>query len=284
MFAAVALRQQLVGMGLAEEDAMMLKSLEVIKQRALLSNLLVSRDLDNLEEQMSLMTLPDDMNMNGSASIEDEDRGSLAHLAQDCALELNAARDLLADSASSRAHLKEAIKSRDTDNLCSALAFAAYHQLQSDEADMALKVLMDVNNRPTVLLMPLIEAIRRGKEEGIHLSMQAINKATSMGWLYTGIEIPIVTAIIRMDEQMEKDDQVRQKLIALALGIKNKFNIEKPGDALQLLRRAYTIGLQKDLTMVGYIAVVEQKLKQFSSLLRLEKSIQTMLVEKDIEV
>jgi hypothetical protein len=283
MHDAMALRQQLVRGAMQRKDEKVLTNFEAIKQRALLMNLLISRDMENLREQVELMTSNVFLVEGGSTPAF----AATAVSSSVCKNELVAAAQMLRDFDASALQLEAAIAARDEELLSEALAHAAYRYLYSDKVAEALQTLGEIGGTASALLRPIITALRDDAADGnadaaLATIERAVKTAGFAGWLHPAIHVDVVTKIVQRTVQFTKDEGVKSSLISIALGIKNRMGISNPSAALQLVHRATAIGLQDEPGMRAYMGIIQHHLKRHQHQLKLEDGIHEMIASQDV--
>jgi hypothetical protein len=186
MFQAVELRQKLVESAVKRRRGSVLSDLPVVKHKALFTNLLISREMESIEDRL------------------DELRGSpqKAELLQ--APECVAAEHLLLEYEHTLVLVKSAIKTRNMDALDQALAQAAYNFFYFEEVTRAVNVLNEVSINPAELLRPVVDALRANDVHGLEETFQRIEK---VGWMHPAMDASVCTKI---NDRQNKITQVRE--------------------------------------------------------------------------
>jgi hypothetical protein len=199
MFQAVELRQELVAQGVQQRRKNVHSDLPMIKQKALVSNLLISREMtaieDRLDELRSAASYPPANPAAGGASLLPQE---LLHTA-----ECSAAEELLQEYEHTLVLVKSAIKTRHMNQLDQALAQAAYRFFYFEEVTRAVNVLNEVSNNPAELLRPVVDALRKNDVAGLDATFERIEK---VGWSHPAMGSAVCTKI---NDRQNKIHEVR---------------------------------------------------------------------------
>jgi hypothetical protein len=141
MFEAMEIRQKLVSIGLQKGK---ITDIEIIKTRAILCNLIISRDMAKLKEKVIELQSREEM----KSSISNEQ---------------NFAESLIQEYDLSTYNLQAAIDKKEVDLLDLALSIASYNNFFCKEVDQAVKTLDDISRNPAILIRPIVEGLRKSK-------------------------------------------------------------------------------------------------------------------------
>eukprot|EP01034_Spumella_vulgaris_P022060 gene22060-28155_t len=259
MFQAVELRQALVALGVSSGNRNVMTDLGHIKYKALLSNLLISREMFALESKME----------EGRRGGED----ALQFLA-----ETIATQTLLAEYTNCMNQLDLAIVSQEIETIDSAIAIAAYHYFFSPAIDTAIVEMNNLSRNPARLLSPIVNGLRDSDLLAVERAFLAVN---SMGWRHPALDAVLCSKIHAKKSKIVQDDSIKNKLISLCLAVKNGLTV-RAGEMMQLLRRANAIGLEEDADMKPYLMILNKHMKRFSGLVKQERIIQTLIDDNDV--
>lgn len=191
MFQAVELRQELVAQGVKQRRKSVHTDLPLVKHKALISNLLISREMGAIEDKLD--------ELRGSAmSASANAAGANSQNPTPPALELLhvpecvAAEELLQEYEHTLVQVKSAIKTRHPDHLDQALAQAAYGFFYFEEVSRAVNVLNDISNNPAELLRPIVQALRANDISGLDETFERIRK---VGWMHPAMDSAVCTKI-----------------------------------------------------------------------------------------
>ena len=262
MFAAVELRQKLVIIASKENPELMKTEIDFIKHRALLSNLLISRDFEGLKNALKNVSELGDERVLGLP-------------------EVFAAKKLIQDSTGLFADVKEAIRSKNIINIIEVLANAAYLGLsRSDELiSRAEEELSRLSSNPKTLLFPVLIGLR---ENNLLAVDDALSTAFTMGWRISALASNIPAKIIRKKIQLGAEEEVKSQLIRLALSIKNGFRVNL-SELFQLMRKAKKMNLAADPSLHVYFRTVHAHMSKNAGLCKQEEAIQRMIEENNID-
>ena len=153
MFAAISIRQELIKNELNKNQSFETKkqiidNLGMIKMRALLTNLMISRDFIAIETKLQ------ELQINADADVNPDQYTDI--------IEYNEAHHMLLEYKSSQDSIKKAIQAKSIEMLDQAIAFASCRYFYSDHIDKALEVLTEISRNPaTLLLAPIVNSLRR---------------------------------------------------------------------------------------------------------------------------
>jgi len=188
MFAAVELRQSLVAQAVSKKRRSVLVDLPMIKHKALFSNLLISREVESLSQKLR------DFHA-------ESPKNELLHTP-----ECIAAEAMLQDYHHTIALVNGAIKTKTIDSIDAALAQAAYHFFYVEAVASAVTVLNSVSDNPTIMLKPVVEALRAGDVSTIESTFKLID---TVGWIHPAVDS---TVCVKIHDRQNKIVQVRLKL------------------------------------------------------------------------
>ena len=174
MFQAVELRQQLVALAVNKKRRSVLVDLPTIKFKALICNLLISREVDALKQKMVALN-------------SESPKSDMLHTPECIAVDT-----MLSEHYTTMNLVNSAIKSKSVDAIDAALAQAAYHFFYAENVTAAVTVLNETCNNPTILLRPLVEALRAGDVSHIEGTFKMIS---AVGWTHPAAQAVVVNKI-----------------------------------------------------------------------------------------
>jgi hypothetical protein len=155
MFEAVEIRQRLFSLGVSNGGSSFVASLNSIKLKATVTNLLISRDIEGLREKITeLRNLVEGSQVN----------------------EIQVAETALQDFEQCHYHLRSASEKKDFEQLDLALAMSAYHNFYNTDVENCMKILNDVSRNPACLLRPVIEGLRNSSMSEVDKGFDTILK------------------------------------------------------------------------------------------------------------
>jgi hypothetical protein len=155
MFEAVEIRQRLFSLGVSNGGSSFAASLNSIKLKAIVTNLLISRDIEGLREKLT--------------ELRNLDEGSQVN-------EIQVAETALQDFEQCHYHLQSASEKKDFELLDLALAMSAYHNFYNTDVENCMKILNDVSRNPACLLRPVIEGLRNSNMSEVDRGFDTILK------------------------------------------------------------------------------------------------------------
>lgn len=193
MFQAVKLRQELVAQGVKQRRKSVHSDLPLVKHKALVSNLLISREMGAIEDKLDELR-ESAASANASAAAPGTTSGSAPLPAHELlhVPECVAAEELLQEYEHTLVQVKSAIKTRHPDQLDLALAQAAYGFFYFEEVSRAVNVLNEISNNPAELLRPVVEALRANDITGLDETFERIRK---VGWTHPAMDSVVCTKI-----------------------------------------------------------------------------------------
>lgn len=174
MFQAVELRQELVAQGLKQRKKNVTADLPLIKHKALFANLLISREMETIEDRLDSLR---------------EDQDSLDLLQTP---ECIAADHLMQEYEHTLVLVKSAVKTGAADQLDQALAQAAYSFFYFEEVTRAVNVLNEVSVNPAELLRPIVDSLRAADLTPLDECFERIAK---VGWVHPAVDATICAKI-----------------------------------------------------------------------------------------
>jgi Leucine-rich repeat (LRR) protein len=234
MFLAVELRQSLVALGVSSGNRNVLTDLSHIKYKALLSNLLISREMFSLESKM------EDVRRGGEDALQ-------------FLSETIATQTMLTEYTTCMSQLDAAIAAKEIEAIDAAVSLAAYHYFYSPVIDSAIVEMNNLARNPARLLGPIVDALRENDLLAVERAFEAVNR---MGWRHPALDAVLCSKIYAKKSKIVQDDSIKSKLINLCLAVKNGLTV-RAGEMMQLLRRANAIGLEDDADMKPYLMVRE---------------------------
>ena len=246
-------RKKLILWAAEEHPELIANSVDLIRMRALMSNLMISRDFLGISTALG--------------DLKGEKGQRLGALA-----EVITARALLRDYTSCMASLVEAIGLRRIPRLEKALAEAAFLGIGLDNSQFvrATRALADLSSVPSKLLKPIVLAMR---DADIGRIENALEAAYSMGWRCKALDVTIAPKILQQMKDIAIMDQAKGTLLRLALSVKNGYRVNA-GEVLQLLRRANALKLNEDKGVAHHFEQLSKYVKRFAAVLKQEKEIQ----------
>jgi len=190
MFAAISIRQELIKNEINRNQSFdakkrIIDSLGVIKLRALLTNLMISRDFIAMEAKLH------ELQTNNAVDSDPDQYSNI--------IEFNEAQHMLLDYKSSMDNIAKAIQARSIDMLDQAIAFAACRYYYSDAIDRGLQVLTEISRNPaTLLLAPIVHALRTH-------NIGSVDQMLESGF-NLGLQHPAMTAMVcaKIHERVNK--------------------------------------------------------------------------------
>jgi len=198
MFAAISIRHELIGNELNKNQSYEIKkqiieNLGLIKLKALLTNLMISRDFTAIETKLHELQ----MNTNADSSDQYSD-----------IIELSEAQHMLQEYKSSQENIKIAIQSKSIEMLDQAIAFASCRYYYSDNIKKGLEVLTEISRNPAILLLsPIVNALRNHNIASVDQMFEAA--------FNLGLEHSAMTAMVcaKIHERVNKITLVRESTV-----------------------------------------------------------------------
>jgi hypothetical protein len=264
MFDAITLRETCITAVASQRPWEIRDNLEYIKNRAFLTNLMISRDYTQL-----------------NGAVKDIAHGTsderMLHLE-----EMFAAKKVILDIKDTTREIQRNLKMKKPllKDLLSALAKAAYIGLEHSD-DLIIRCqekLKSVSKSVNVLLHPICTALRDGH---LFAADEGCQAAMRMGWTLSMFDANIIYKILEEKKRIAKQEEVKSRLVKIALSVKNGFAINT-SELFQLLRMARLYKLYKDASLTGYFKTVKEHMSKFKGLLKQEETIKDMIEQKDL--
>jgi hypothetical protein len=171
--AAIELREYLVRWAVEDDVQLLSGGIEGVKQRAFLTNLMISRDIAALDK--AIKALGRDSNNIASSTAERKEAVSL-----------------LIDCSNVKNKLTKAIKDRKLIDLEEAIAEAAYLNYYDDSVQEAVDVMLDLSCDPSSLTTILLEKMRNGSPSDLETVLAEIYR---VGWVESPLKHDVVFRI-----------------------------------------------------------------------------------------
>ncbi|RYG69876.1 hypothetical protein EON64_01645 [archaeon] len=159
MFEAVDLRQNVVSHAVERGDKKAVEELPRVKFRALMTNLLISRDVNAL--RVKLQAVQD--------SYHDFNEFSALP-------EYQVASSLVEQYERNQVRLSSAIQSRGIEELDAAIATAAYSYFYHADIEKTLRVMNDVSRNPALLMRRIVNGLRNSVMSEVEAGFEDLNK------------------------------------------------------------------------------------------------------------
>lgn len=234
MFKAVELRQELVSTAVELRDNKAIEDLPKIKAKALLTNLLISRDVEALKTQL-------DHIRNGMYGQDD------LTLLSECQV----AEKIIRSHGKMQKQLHQAIESRDIDQLDTIIAQSAFSYFYYPELETGINVLNDISRNPALLIKRIVGGLRNNDIPSVEKGFDELAK---MGIAHPALDTVICSKIHAFKNRIVQDDIVKDKLVKLCLALRNGLPANS-ADIAQIYRKALALGLDKDPALGSYFAV-----------------------------
>lgn len=269
LFAAVELRAKLVSLRKTQGFD---PEMSNIKIRAILTNLLVSRDFEALaekiqeikEETNETLHVCEEVRIAEMCLAEHKDALQQLREALACATHYLSA----SSSPSNQKNNVEVVRSEETQDsesaerdceladivaqLDAALARCAQHNFYfSEELERAVQLLDTLCRNPAVLLRPVLRALRAND---MSLLEQGFEEIARMGLRHVALDSAVCSKINAIKSKIVQDDTLKGSMVKLCLALKNGFAVPT-GEILQLLRGAAASSFDKDPSMRPYYKV-----------------------------
>eukprot|EP00981_Chlorochromonas_danica_P001357 scaffold289_cov169-Ochromonas_danica.AAC.18 len=176
MFKAVEMRQEVVGLAVSYGEKITKADLSKIKTKALLTNLLISRDIDALKVKLE--------GLKQQEAILGEDYSNMP--------EYLLAQKVLQDYAQLRGQLVLARQQRDLDMLDKVLSEAAFHYFVFDDIQSALEIFQDVAQNPAPIIKLIVQGMRENNTPAIK---QGFDQLAKVGLCHTALETTLCAKI-----------------------------------------------------------------------------------------
>lgn len=169
---AVELREYLVRWAIEEDSSFLQDGMDGVKQRALITNLMISRDLVALKDALD--------------SIMDSGKVYLP------ASQQNDANRLLTDCATAKQNLEKALRSQSIHQIEDALAYASYLNYYDEVVQESVDVMLELGSDVISMSNALVESMR-----GNSLSYfdAAFAETQRVGWIHSCLHKDVVTKI-----------------------------------------------------------------------------------------
>jgi hypothetical protein len=191
MFEAVELRQRLYHNGMKTGGASFTKSSKSIQLKAVVTNLLISRDFSGLSNVINeWKQSTGDFSNNHTSSTS----GSSASAVFPS--ELKFAEDMVNDYMQAMNNLRSAVEKKDIELLDYSLSVSSYYNFYSSSSskliEECLSVLNDLSRNPATLMRPIVEGLRRGKMAEVDKGFENLLK---MGLCHEALDAVVCSKI-----------------------------------------------------------------------------------------
>lgn len=286
LFQAVDLRARLVALRrqMSPEKSFRLDNdrekleLDRIKERATISNLLVSRDFDSLEVRLQVIRHSSDdvLRVCEEARVAEQcitDREvcfqQLRDALRNCLIEQH---DV--ENGRDQCFLTDSIAQLDA-----AMARCAYRNFYfPQQIQQAVQSLDALSRNPAILLQPVLHALR---SNDLSLLEKGFENISRLGLHHVALDSAVCSKINAVKSKIVQDDTLKESLVKLSLALKNGFAVPT-GEVLQLLRRATASHFDVDPGIKPYYKILVQHSKRFTGLQRQEKLIQELIERNDV--
>eukprot|EP01033_Poteriospumella_lacustris_P012069 gene12069-8623_t len=255
MFEAVSLRARLVAQRKAADA-----DFARIKARAMVANLLISRDFDALRAKLR------EIRDSGDEVLQVSEEARIAEL-------------FLREHEAAHAQLREALGAPSIAALDAALARCAYLGFYfAAEMEQAIQLLDALGRNPASLLRPVLQALRTND---MALLERGFEDIALMGLQHAALDSVVCSKINAIKSKIVQDDSLKGQMVKVSLALKNGFSVPT-GEILQLIRRATASQFDQDAQMKPYYKVLMQHSKKYSGLQRQERAIQELIAQNDV--
>jgi len=303
MFNAVECRQSLVQRFAAEKPQWIRHQLPNIKTRALLTNLMISRDLVGLEAALTSIRIKgDDRAMelaefaaavsvittryNVISELELAIQALHHHHRQNPTPSSTAATAAIVGGVTDGAAATSIVvyhegRNKAVTSLLVALANAAYAGIAVTTPAVAqgYNALLKSSNDARILLFPLLQAMRSGNLLDVDAALTA---ASDMGWHHDVLHPALPVLIIKRRAQMVKAEAARSHIMRLALAAHNGFR-PNISELFTALRRGRQLGLDNIPSLHLYFNTLYTHLAANASLVKQEEQLQHLIDSADID-
>lgn len=176
MYEAVELRQLLLNDAIEKKNEIIIANIPKIKQKALLTNLLISRDMEALKSTM------------------DQSAGDLLLLKEHIS-----SQSIYNDFQKYTNLLEEAINSKNIIEIENTIAYMSYHYFYIDSIDDAILVLSELTKNPYHLIKQLVEGLQNNN---LKIIEEGVEYANMMGLVHDAIDISLCENIIKEKEKV----------------------------------------------------------------------------------
>lgn len=173
MFAAVEIRQRLYEQGMLKGGRVFQETASLIKARAVLTNLLISRNMQGLRDTLHQWRLSNEL-----------DTSSLP--------EITIAENIQQEYQNSIANLKSAISKRDIELIDLSLSIASYFNFFSATVEQCVTILNECASNPAVLMRPIIHGLRTSKISDVDKGFDALLK---MGLVHEALDAVVCSKV-----------------------------------------------------------------------------------------
>ena len=205
------LRQTLVAKAIKKQHPTINTDMHIIKHKALFSNLLISRDMNILEEKLDYLrgsVDPTHHNNNNNTN-----NNTATNLISNKNLKLYTeylhtteciqSDSLLQEYEHTIVIIKTGIKTQDIDMLDIGLSQASYYGFYFPEVKEAMGLLEKISKNPCDLIKPIVESLRNNDITKLEKTFLLIEK---VGWNNIAVNMNIITKIY---DRVNKITQVR---------------------------------------------------------------------------
>jgi hypothetical protein len=269
MIESISFRQQLLSqlLSMNKQGAYVLPKefIATTKHKAMLSNLMISRDMEGLKSCLEKIT-GDALNYETYRYLP----------------EFIAAKEMLSDYARCISQLRDAMEKESLEDLEDALASMAYgNYAMNDLVTRGLKELLDVGSDPKLrLLNPVMEAIRKND---LAMTNVAIERCSRAGWSHPALHLSLIKSIIETRKRMIDEESFRSDIVKIALAIKNNM-VTANGQIANIWRRINASPeVKKDNNLRQYILIIEKQMRKQTDFAKLDADIQFMIENNDVE-
>jgi hypothetical protein len=173
MFEAVELRQMLYAEGISRGGVKFSEYSNLIKSRAMITNLLISRDINGLKDVI--------MQFRSSNNLDSQ-----------LLPEIQVGENILVEYEQSIANLTLAADKREMELLDLALSMASYSNFFSTEVERCIQILNEISRNPVSLIRPIVEGLRNSKMAFVDKGFEILVK---MGLCHPALDAVVCSKI-----------------------------------------------------------------------------------------
>ena len=189
--------------------------LEAIQRRAMLTNMMISR---NMKELKSCIESLESMK---------EEKSKVA------TLEIKAAKVIIENEAICLENLKKATEAKSLELIEEAIAEAAYHNMYDEEAiRAAICIMLELGADSRGLFIRVNNAIRQGSHEVLD---KAIMEVRRVGWSHSALSSPVLTRILGLRNRILQEEITKARVIKVADSMSESPSVSNPAEARIIL-------------------------------------------------
>lgn len=204
-------REFLVRWALNENASEFEHDLEAIQRRAMLTNMMISRNMKELKSSIESFD-----------AMKEEDT-------MVATLEIKAAKILIENEAVCMENLKKATEARSLELIEEAISEAAYHNMYDEEAiRAAICIMLELGGDSRGLFIRVNNAIRQGSHEVLD---KAIMEVRRVGWSHSALSSPVLTRILGLRNRILQEEITKARVIKVADTMSETSNVSNPAEA-----------------------------------------------------